>query len=121
MDTSAIEQLKTWLIYQRHWCEHKPSITVSVKEDEWLDVAAFVYKHFDEMSGVSFLPFVEHTYKQAPYQDCTEEEYKQLLNTIPQSADWAKLSEYESTDQTAGTQTFACSGNSCDVVDLTSS
>jgi len=121
MDTSAIEQLETWLIYQRHWCEHKPSITVSVKEDEWLDVAAFVYKHFDEMSGVSFLPFVEHTYKQAPYQDCTEEEYKQLLNTIPQSADWAKLSEYESTDQTAGTQTFACSGNSCDVVDLTSS
>lgn len=121
MDTSAIEQLETWLIYQRHWCEHKPSITVSVKEDEWLDVAAFVYKHFDEMSGVSFLPFVEHTYKQAPYQDCTEEEYKQLLNTIPQSADWEKLSEYESTDQTAGTQTFACSGNSCDVVDLTSS
>ena len=77
-DMSAIEQLETWLTYQRHWCEHKPSVTVSVRADEWMEVGAFVYKHFDEMSGVSFLPHSDHSYQQAPYQDCTKEEYKEL-------------------------------------------
>ena len=118
-DMTAIEQLELWLKYQRFWCEHKPSITVSVKEDEWMEVGSWVWKHFDEVSGVSFLPFSDHTYKQAPYQDCTEEEYKELLKALPKDVDWAELGDYEQEDNTAGTQTFACSGNSCEVVDLT--
>jgi ribonucleoside-triphosphate reductase len=118
-DLTAIEQLELWLKYQRCWCEHKPSITVSVKEDEWVGVGAWVWEHFDEVSGVSFLPFSDHTYKQAPYQDCTVEEYKELLASMPQDVDWSRLGEYEQEDNTAGTQTFACSGNSCEVVDLT--
>ena len=118
-DMTAIEQLELWLKYQRFWCEHKPSITVSVKEDEWMEVGSWVWKHFDEVSGVSFLPFSDHTYKQAPYQDCTEEEYKELLKALPKDINWAELGDYEKEDNTAGTQTFACSGNSCEVVDLT--
>jgi ribonucleoside-triphosphate reductase (thioredoxin) len=118
-DMTAIEQLETWLMYQRHWCEHKPSVTISVRDDEWLDVGAFVYKHFDEMSGVSFLPHSDHTYQQAPYQDCSEEEYKDLLNTMPKTIDWSKLSEYEQEDNTKSSQTFACSGDVCEVVDIT--
>ena len=118
-DMTAIEQLELWLKYQRFWCEHKPSITVSVKESEWMGVGAWVWEHFDEVSGVSFLPFSDHTYKQAPYQDCTVEEYKELLASMPQDVDWSNLGEYEQEDNTAGTQTFACSGNSCEVVDLT--
>ncbi len=116
---SAVDQLKTWLAYQRHWCEHKPSITVSVKEDEWLDVGAFVYKHFDEMSGVSFLPYDGGTYQQAPYQECDKERYEEVLSKMPKSIDWSKLSEYEAEDNTAGMQTMACSGDTCELVDLT--
>ena len=118
-DMTAIEQLETWLTYQRHWCEHKPSVTISVRDDEWLDVGAFVYKHFDEMSGVSFLPHSDHTYQQAPYQDCSKEEYKDLLNTMPKSIDWSELSEYEQEDNTKSSQTFACTGDVCEVVDIT--
>jgi ribonucleoside-triphosphate reductase (thioredoxin) len=118
-DMSAIEQLEMWLAYQRSWCEHKPSVTVNVKKDEWFEVGAFVYKHFDEMSGVSFLPFNEHTYQQAPYQDCDKETYEALLETMPVSIDWTKLSDYEQEDNTAGSQTLACSGDSCEIVDLT--
>jgi len=118
-DMTAIEQLETWLMYQRYWCEHKPSVTISVRDDEWLDVGAFVYKHFDEMSGVSFLPHSDHTYQQAPYQDCSKEEYKELLNTMPKTIDWTKLSEYEQEDNTKSSQTFACSGDVCEVVDIT--
>ena len=118
-DMTAIEQLETWLTYQRHWCEHKPSVTISVRDDEWLEVGAFVYKHFDEMSGVSFLPHSDHTYQQAPYQDCTKEEYKELLKTMPKKIDWTKLSEYEQEDNTKSSQTFACSGDVCEVVDIT--
>jgi len=118
-DMTAIEQLELWLKYQKFWCEHKPSITVSVKESEWMSVGAWVWEHFDDVSGVSFLPFSDHTYKQAPYQDCTGEEYKKLLASMPQNVDWSRLGEYEQEDNTAGTQTFACSGNSCEVVDLT--
>ena len=117
-DMSAIEQLEMWLAYQRHWCEHKPSVTINVKSDEWFEVGAFVYKHFDEMSGVSFLPFNEHTYQQAPYQECGKSDYKMLKSLMPKSIDWSKLSEYESEDNTAGSQTLACSGDSCELVDL---
>jgi ribonucleoside-diphosphate reductase alpha chain len=117
--TTAIEQLETWLTYQRHWCEHKPSVTISVKDCEWVEVASFVYKHFDEMSGVSFLPHSDHTYQQAPYQDCDKSEYEELLSLMPKSIDWALLAEYEKEDNTSGSQTLACSGDSCEIVDLT--
>jgi len=117
-DMTAIEQLEMWLTYQRHWCEHKPSITCTVKPDEWMEVGAFVYKHFDEMSGVSFLPHSDHTYQQAPYQDCTKEEYEELLASMPKNIDWSKLNEYEQEDNTIGMQTMACSGDSCEIVDL---
>ena len=117
-DTTAIEQLETWLMYQRHWCEHKPSVTISVKDCEWISVGAFVYKHFDEMSGVSFLPHSDHTYQQAPYQDCGKSEYKELLSLMPKAIDWAALADYEQEDNTSGSQTMACSGDSCEIVDL---
>jgi ribonucleoside-triphosphate reductase len=117
-DMTAIEQLEMWLMYQRNWCEHKPSVTINVKGEEWLEVGAFVYKHFDEMSGVSFLPFNEHTYQQAPYQDCDEATYQEMLDIMPKRIDWSKLSEYESEDNTSGSQTLACSGDACEIVDL---
>jgi len=117
-DMTAIEQLEMWLAYQRNWCEHKPSVTINVKNDEWFEVGAFVYKHFDEMSGVSFLPFNEHTYQQAPYQECGKSDYKTLLSLMPKTIDWSKLDEYENEDNTAGSQTLACSGDSCEIVDL---
>jgi ribonucleoside-diphosphate reductase alpha chain len=116
---SAIEQLETWLTYQRAWCEHKPSVTVSVRDDEWVSVGAFVYEHFDEMSGVSFLPHSDHTYQQAPYQECGATDYHELLELMPTEIDWSKLSDYEKEDNTAGMQTMACSGDSCEIVDLT--
>ena len=118
-DMTAIEQLEMWLMYQRNWCEHKPSVTINVKSEEWLEVGAFVYKHFDEMSGVSFLPFNEHTYQQAPYQDCSKKDYEILKSCMPDRIDWSKLSEYENEDNTSGSQTLACSGDSCEIVDLT--
>ena len=118
-DMTAIEQLEMWLMYQRNWCEHKPSVTINVKGEEWLEVGAFVYKHFDEMSGVSFLPFNEHTYQQAPYQDCGKRDYEILKSCMPDRIDWSKLSEYENEDNTSGSQTLACSGDSCEIVDLT--
>ena len=117
-DLTAIEQLETWLAYQRHWCEHKPSVTINVRADEWFEVGAFVYKHFDEMSGVSFLPYSEHTYQQAPYQEVDEATYQDALAKMPKEIDWTKLSEYEAEDNTVGTQTFACVG-SCEIVDMT--
>ena len=117
-DMTAIEQLETWLTYQRHWCEHKPSVTISVRDSEWLAVGAFVYEHFDEMSGVSFLPHQDHTYQQAPYQDCTKQEYEELLKLMPERIDWSKLNEYEQEDNTVAMQTMACSGDSCEIVDL---
>ncbi len=118
-DMTAIEQLEMWLAYQRSWCEHKPSVTINVKKEEWFEVGAFVYKHFDEMSGVSFLPFNEHTYQQAPYQEVDKTDYTNLLSLMPKSIDWSKLSDYESEDNTAGSQTLACTGDSCEIVDLT--
>ena len=118
-DMTAIEQLEMWLTYQRSWCEHKPSVTISVRDDEWMEVGAFVYKHFDEMSGVSFLPHSDHTYQQAPYQDCGKHDYEMLLSCMPKKIDWSKLSEYEQEDNTVAMQTMACSGDVCEIVDLT--
>ena len=117
-ELSAIDQLNIWLIYQEHWCEHKPSITVSVKENEWLDVGAFVFKHFDKMSGVSFLPHSDHVYQQAPYQECTKDEYDDMLSKMNTRINWSKLREYEMIDTTSGSQTMACSGDSCEIVDI---
>ena len=117
-DLSAIDQLNVWLIYQEHWCEHKPSITVTVKEEEWLDVGAFVFKYFDKMSGVSFLPHSDHVYQQAPYQECTEQEYDAMLSRMRSRIDWSKLRDYEKSDTTSGSQTMACSGDSCEIVDI---
>jgi ribonucleoside-diphosphate reductase alpha chain len=117
-DMTAVEQLELWLTYQRHWCEHKPSVTISVRDTEWMSVGAFVYEHFDEMSGVSFLPHSDHTYQQAPYQDCTKEEYEEMLALMPDSIDWEELNDYENEDNTVSMQTMACSGDSCEIVDL---
>ena len=117
-DMTAVEQLELWLTYQRHWCEHKPSVTISVRDSEWMAVGAFVYEHFDEMSGVSFLPHSDHTYQQAPYQDCTKEEYEEMLSKMPAKIDWELLNEYENEDNTVSMQTMACSGDSCEIVDL---
>jgi ribonucleoside-diphosphate reductase alpha chain len=118
-EMSAIEQLEYWLIFQRHWCEHKPSVTISVKKDEWMEVGAWVYKNFDEVSGISFLPFYDHVYKQAPYQDVEKEEYLELKSIMPKSIDWSKLSEYEKEDTTTGSKEFACVAGSCEIVDIT--
>ena len=118
-DMAASEQLETWLMYQRHWCEHKPSVTINVRKDEWFEVGAFVYKHFDEMSGVSFLPYNEHTYQQAPYQEITKEQYEESLSQMPKAVDFFKLKEYEKQDNTAGSQTMACTGDVCEMVDIT--
>ena len=117
-DMTAIEQLELWKTYALHWCEHKPSVTITVREEEWLKVGAWVYDNFDICSGVSFLPHTDHTYAQAPYQDCDEETYLEALSAMPEKIDWTKLSQYEKEDTTSGTQTLACSGDSCEVVDI---
>jgi ribonucleoside-diphosphate reductase alpha chain len=117
-DKTAIEQLELWLIYQRHYCEHKPSVTISVKEHEWMDVGAWVYEHFDEVSGVSFLPHSDHTYQQAPYEDCSKEVYKEWASKMPKAVDWSLISKYELEDNTKGMKTLACTGNVCEMVDL---
>ena len=114
-DMTAIDQLKLWKVYQENWCEHKPSVTISVKENEWLEVGAWVYDNFDMMSGVSFLPFSEHTYKQAPYQDVVKEEFEMLLNKMPKEIDWSKLGDYEKTDMTIGAQELACVAGGCEI------
>jgi len=117
-DLTAIEHLNIWLTYQRHWCEHKPSITVSIREDEWMEVGAWVYKHFDELSGVSFLPYSEHTYVQAPYQDATKEEYEEFVKKMPKHIAWENLSLYETEDNTTGSQSLACTSGECELVDI---
>ena len=114
-DMTAIKQLELWKIYQDNWCEHKPSVTISVKESEWLEVGAWVYKNFEDMSGVSFLPFTEHTYKQAPYQDCQKEEYETLLEKMPKEVNWKDLSKYEKSDMTIASQELACSAGNCEI------
>ncbi len=118
-DLTAIEHLNTWLVYQRAWCEHKPSITVSVRDEEWMEVGAWVWEHFDEVSGISFLPYSDHTYKQAPYQDATKEEYEEALSKMPEKIYWEMLTMYETEDGTSGSQSLACSSDAgCEVVDI---
>ena len=114
-DMSAIEQLELWKIYQLHWCEHKPSVTISVGDDEWMEVGAWVYKNWDYISGVSFLPRFDHVYKQAPYQDLTETEYHKWIAKMPTHVDWSILSEFEKSDRTIGSQELACTGGSCEL------
>lgn len=115
---TAIQHLDLWLAYQRHWAEHKPSITISVKENEWMAVGAWVYEHIDEMSGVSFLPYSEHTYQQAPYQEITENEYNKLVSETPADLDWKWLEIYETFDATTSVQDLACVAGACDITDI---
>jgi len=114
-DMTAIEQLEIWLTYQKHWCEHKPSVTISVKEHEWMEVGSWVWKNFDWMSGVSFLPFSEHTYQQAPYQDCGKTDYESAVKAMPKEVDWAGLAKYEESDMTIGAQELACAAGFCEI------
>jgi len=118
-DLSAIDHLEVWKVYREHWTEHNPSVTINVKEDEWIDVAAWVYKNFDYIGGVSFLPASEHTYKQAPYQEITKEEYDLAVKSMPNNIPWESLPLYELEDTTTGSQELACtSATGCEVVDL---
>lgn len=117
---SAIDHLEVWKVYRTHWTEHNPSVTINVKEDEWVDVAAWVYKNFDHIGGVSFLPASEHTYKQAPYQPISEKEYKESLAAMPKRIPWESLPLYELEDTTTGSQELACTAGACDVVDISS-
>jgi ribonucleoside-diphosphate reductase alpha chain len=118
-ELTAIEHLEIWLLYQRAWCEHKPSITISVKEDEWMEVGAWVWKHFDEVSGISFLPHSDHSYKQAPYQEVLKEEYDDLVSKMPKNIRWQDLSFYETEDGTSTNATLACSSDgNCELVDI---
>lgn len=118
-DLSAIDQLKTWLIFQKSWCEHKPSVTINVKSEEWFEVGAFVYEHFDEMSGVSFLPYDDHIYQQAPYEEIGKGDYEVYLSMMPGEIDWTELGTYEEEDNTVAMQTMACSSGVCELVDIT--
>ena len=118
-DLSAIQQLELWKTYAEHWCEHKPSVTISVKEKEWINVGAWCWNNFNYLSGVSFLPQTDYTYKQAPYQDIEDKEYNELLEKMPKNIDWAKLSDIEKEDTTTGAQELACTAGVCELVDLT--
>ena len=121
-DMTAWKQLSLWHTYAKEWCEHKPSVTVSVKEEEWVNTAAWVYENFDDISGISFLPFSDHSYRQAPYQDCTEQEYKELVKQMPKNVNWGALAEYETKDYTSASQEFACtSAGGCEIVDISPS
>ena len=117
-DMSAIEQLELWKIYAKHWCEHKPSVTISVKESEWVPVGAWCWENFEYLSGVSFLPFSDHTYQQAPYQDIDEKQYKKLVKKMPATLDWHKLQDFEKEDNTKGSQELACTAGVCELVDI---
>jgi len=115
-DLSAIEHLKIWKEYQDQWCEHKPSVTISVKENEWLEVGAWVHKNFDDISGISFLPYSDHSYKQAPYQEITYNEYRKWLKKTTDKVDWSKITEYEKEDNTENTKELACSAGTCEII-----
>jgi ribonucleoside-diphosphate reductase alpha chain len=115
-DLTAIEQLERWLMYKRHWCEHNPSCTVTVKEHEWIAVGAWVYEYFDELTGVSFLPHTDHIYKQAPFMEIDKKTYLELNKTMPTHLDWKELGQYEDTDQTIGSQTMACTSGECEII-----
>ena len=117
---TAIQQLELWKTYAEVWCEHKPSVTITVRDDEWMAVGAWVYKNFVLCSGISFLPHSDHTYAQAPYQECTAAEYAEMKQKMPTSIDWSALSDYEKEDHTSGSQTLACTSGACEIVDIAS-
>jgi ribonucleoside-triphosphate reductase len=112
-DLSAIEHLRLWLIYQRHYCEHKPSVTISVREHEWMEVGAWTYKHFDEVTGVSFLPMDGGTYKQAPFEEITEEQYNSFKLLVPESVEWDNFKEFD--DNVEGVQMLSCTAGNCSI------
>jgi ribonucleoside-diphosphate reductase alpha chain len=120
-DLSAIDHLEIWKTYREHWTEHNPSVTVNVHEDEWLGVGSWVFDNFDHVGGVSFLPASEHTYKQAPYQEITKEEYQAWLKKMPSRIDWNMLTLYETEDGTTGSQELSCTAGACDIVDISTS
>jgi ribonucleoside-triphosphate reductase (thioredoxin) len=113
-DMGALEQLKLWKIYQDNWCEHKPSITVYYKDDEFFDICSWMWKNFDMMSGISLLPYSDHTYDQAPYTECTEAQYTALQKVMP-GFDWQALAAFEFEDMTTGSQELACVGGMCEI------
>lgn len=117
-DMTAIQQLELWIKIQRHWCEHKPSVTISVRENEWMGVGAWVWEHMDEVSGVSFLPHSDHTYRQAPYEECDEATYNKLLSEMPTKIDWKELGKFEDGDRTTGSQELSCTAGQCELVDI---
>ena len=118
-ELSSINQLNTWAIFQKYWCEHKPSVTISVKEEDWLKVGAWVYENFEDISGISFLPHSDHTYAQAPYQAINKDKYKELMKQMPKNINWDKLSEFEKgVDTTSGSKELACTAGVCEVVDI---
>ena len=117
-DMTAIQQLEIWKTYAKHWCEHKPSVTISVKEEEWVPVGAWCWENFEYLSGVSFLPFSDHTYQQAPYQDIDEDTYKKLVKAMPKEIDWKNLQDFEKEDNTKGSQELACTAGVCELVDI---
>ena len=116
IDLSAIEHLEIWKMYQDHWCEHKPSATISVRETEWLKVGAWVWDNFDSISCVSFLPYADHSYQQAPYQEITETEYKEWMNKTVHEIDWDLITEYEKEDMTENTKELACTAGACEII-----
>lgn len=119
-DLTAIDHLEMWKVYRTYWTEHNPSVTINVAEDEWLDVGAWVFNNFDSIGGVSFLPLSEHSYRQAPYQEISKQEYEELLSKMPKRIPWESLSLYEIEDGTTGSQELSCLAGSCDIVDISS-
>ena len=117
-DLSAVEHLELWLAYKQHWTEHNPSITISVREEEWINVANWVYENWEDVGGISFLPFSEHTYRQAPYQECDVTTFNQFVADSPKSIDWSLFNLYEKEDNTTGSQTLACTSGACELVDV---
>jgi len=119
-DLTAIRHLEIWRVYRKHWCHHNPSCTVELEESDWMEVGAWVYKHFDEVGGITFFPRSTHSYVQAPYGECSEDEYERLAKQMPRAVDWSRLREFETEDHTAGPKSYACTGEkgACEVVDL---
>jgi ribonucleoside-diphosphate reductase alpha chain len=120
-DVSAIDHLNIWKVYKKHWTEHNPSITVSVRDEEWVEVAAWIYDNWEDVGGLSFLPYNDHVYQQAPYQSISEAEYNEISSRMPEKINWKDLALYELVDSTTGSQELACvASTGCEVVDVSS-
>jgi ribonucleoside-diphosphate reductase alpha chain len=115
-DRTAMEQLEYWLMFKQFWCDHNPSVTIYVKEHEWLEVGSWVYNNFDEVCGLSFLPHSDHVYQQAPYEEISKEQYEEMVKIMPKGIDYEALGKLETTDATTGTQEFACSAGACELI-----